>query len=69
MNKLIEELIRSADVHIIPDESEYGHTIVGTQKFAKLIIEECCHLFEGVYTDQQIPERIDRRIKQHFGIE
>ena len=39
------------------------------EHFADSIVSECCDLFEGVYTDQQRPERIDRRIKQHFGVE
>jgi hypothetical protein len=69
MNERIKEIIRSADVHIIPDESEYGHTVVGMEKFAELIIQECASIYEGVYTDQQRPERIDTRIKEHFGIE
>jgi hypothetical protein len=34
-----------------------------------LIVQECASIYEGVYTDQQRPERIDTRIKQHFGVE
>lgn len=39
------------------------------EKFAELIVRECADIFEGVYTDQQRPERIDTRIKEHFGVE
>jgi hypothetical protein len=39
------------------------------QRFAELIVRECAGMFEGVYTDQTWPERIDKRIKQHFGVE
>ena len=39
------------------------------EKFAELIVQECASIFEGVYTDQQRPERIDTRIKEHFGVE
>ena len=39
------------------------------EKFAELIVRECAGIFEGVYTDQHRPERIDKRIKQHFGVE
>ncbi len=39
------------------------------EKFAELIVKECAGIFEGVYTDQQRPERIDTRIKLHFGVE
>jgi hypothetical protein len=41
MNERISKLIRQADVHILPDESEYGHTIVGLEKFAELIVQDC----------------------------
>jgi len=61
MNKRIEELIRSADVHIISDESEYGHTVVGMEKFAKLIVKECI---------AQCNDGDSRHfISTHFGIE
>ena len=39
------------------------------ERFAELIVLECADMFEGVYTDQVIQERIDKRIKQHFGVE
>ena len=39
------------------------------QRFAELIVRECAGIFEGIYTDQQRPERIDIRIKKHFGVE
>jgi hypothetical protein len=64
MNKRIEELAKEVNLH---DGWFCGQGNI--EKFAKLIIEDCCDLFEGVYTDQQRPERIDRRIKQHFGVE
>jgi hypothetical protein len=37
-------------------------------KFGELIVLECAGIFEGLYTDQRRPERIDTRIKQHFGV-
>ena len=39
------------------------------ERFADSIVRECASIYEGVYTDQQRPERIDTRIKQHFGVE
>ena len=65
MNERIKQLANEAGLLV------YNPNGVPTklEKFAKLIIDECCDLFEGVYTDQQRPERIDRRIKQHFGVE
>jgi hypothetical protein len=47
----------------------HGYTFDQMKDFAELIINECASIFEGVYTDQQRPERIDTRIKEHFGIE
>jgi hypothetical protein len=47
----------------------HGYTFDQMKDFAKLIINECASIYEGVYTDQQRPERIDTRIKQHFGVE
>jgi len=35
------------------------------EHFAESIVSECCDLIDDVYTDQ----RIDRRIKRHFGVE
>jgi len=52
MNQRIRELIRSADVHIIPDESEYGRTIIGMQKFAELIVRECSRIADGWVDDK-----------------
>ena len=43
MNERIRELIRLADVHILPDDSEYGHCIIGLEKFAELIVRECAN--------------------------
>jgi hypothetical protein len=45
------------------------YTQQGIEKFAELIVRECAGIFEGVYTDQHRPERIDKRIKEHFGVE
>jgi hypothetical protein len=47
----------------------HGYTFDQMREFAELIVRECASIFEGVYTDQQRPERIDTRIKEHFGIE
>ena len=38
------------------------------EKFVELIVRECANIYEGVYTDQQRPERIDKTIKEHFGV-
>jgi hypothetical protein len=46
----------------------HGYTFDQMREFAELIVRECASIYEGVYTDQQIPERIDTRIKRHFGV-
>jgi hypothetical protein len=46
----------------------HGYTFEQMREFAELIVRECASIYEGVYTDQQRPERIDTRIKQHFGV-
>lgn len=68
MNEQIKELILKAgfpkfgEMYVVTDGKEL-------EKFAELIVRECADMFEGVYTDQVIQERIDKRIKQHFGVE
>jgi hypothetical protein len=46
----------------------HGYTFDQMKDFAELIVRECASIYEGVYTDQQRPERIDTRIKEHFGV-
>ena len=64
MNERIRELIRLADVHILPDESEYGHTIIGIEQFAELIVRECCQKLEN---DGMV--EVAMELKEHFGVE
>lgn len=63
MNKRIKQLIEQCETR------EIGYYFFDREKFAELIVKECASIFEGVYTDQQRPERIDMRIKLHFGVE
>lgn len=73
MNELIRELITQARGHWnhgdfnMPKSVEFQEEDI--EKFVELIVRECADIFEGVYTDQQRPERIDTRIKQHFEVE
>ena len=48
MNQRFQELIRLADVHILPDDSEYGHRIIGLEKFAELIVRECAGIYSKI---------------------
>jgi hypothetical protein len=73
MNERIQELIRSADVHILPDDSEYGHCIIGLEKFAELIVRECIVDFYRRYLDlnsnEDITVQVNRYVRDHFGVE
>jgi hypothetical protein len=65
MNERIKQLAEQVDREF---NSPYDrHKAI--ERFAELIVRECAGIFEGVYTDQQRPERIDTRIKKHFGVE
>jgi hypothetical protein len=77
MNKLIEELAKQAGFLAVGDEDDpvliigFEHDgIVSLEltKFAELIILECTEMFEGLYTDTCPSQRIDTKIKQHFGV-
>ena len=72
MNLRIQELKKQAMVEV-RSHGAFGevecYKTLDEYKFAELIVRECASIFEGVYTDQQRPERIDTRIKEHFGVE
>ena len=71
MNEKIRELSRLADVHILPDDSEYGHCIIGLEKFAELIVKECV----TIANEYDAPKlsgpgmMIGSMIENHFGVE
>jgi hypothetical protein len=67
MNKRIQKLFNEAGFH--QPEMERLGIEDKFENFAELIVRECAGIFEGVYTDQHRPERIDKRIKEHFGVE
>ena len=62
------KLHKLADQCKHPDNYHQGPWMDYIQ-FAELIVKECASLFDGVYTDQQRPQKIDLTIKQHFGVE
>ena len=64
MNERIRELCRLADVHILPDDSEYGHCIIGLEKFAELIIREIL-----LYAQDGDLDFMKFMTKKNFGIE
>lgn len=67
MNERIRELMTQA-TRIEDPDGLFLREVFDREKFAELIIKECAEIFEGLYTDQQRPERIDTRIKRHFGV-
>lgn len=71
MNNRIQELIRLANVHIFPDESEYGHKIIGTEKFAEYILQDIDKIINDLYHDLPLEQAVvlltlDEHVKEHF---
>ena len=66
MNERIQELHEQAMVTIPAAEGPLSHTYFDREKFAELIVKECCDVFYdhdiGVYKAYYV-------IKEHFGIE
>lgn len=67
MNVRFRELVRQADVHILPDDSEYGHCIIGLEKFAELIVRECARVYWNLDDGDMHVEYV-KSLKKHFGI-
>jgi hypothetical protein len=65
MNERIQELIRSADVHILPDDSEYGHCIVGLDRFAELLVKKCADVAS---INQFQSDEVGNYVRKHFGV-
>ena len=61
MNKRIRELMLEAG-YAAPEIATRG------QLLAELIVEECADLFHLTFTDEQYQRRIDKTIKEHFGV-
>jgi len=64
MNQRIEELALQAGGSHFPRVGG-----ANLEKFAELIIHECASLFPLTFTDEQYQRRIDKTIRQHFGVE
>jgi len=69
MNQRIEELAECCGIEEYNQRGDLIEFGFNYNMFAELIVRECAGIVEGVYTDQQRPERIDTRIKEHFGVE
>ena len=68
MNDRIRELAEQAGVSFkyktAPDELNPGHKLQDLEKFAELIVRECCQKLED---DGMVEIAIE--MKQHFGVE
>jgi hypothetical protein len=69
MNKQIKELEKQCWSHTINGVLIDGHLHFDVDKFAKLIVEECANLFPLTFTDEQYQRRIDKTIRNHFGLD
>jgi len=76
VDERVSKLIRQANVHILPDESEYGHTIVGLKKLIELVVEDCTEEIAAMNVTNLENKDISRacrtlidRINSNFGIE
>ncbi len=65
MNERIKELAEQAEDDVIADHRGDEFHKAYTQRFAELIVRECCDLLETSlpYNPQQ------KMIKKHFGVE
>ena len=72
MNERIRELIAQATKVVEPNDPDYRHEIFDKEKFAELIVKECCFTGEQ-YADGLIDPKhytfINKKIKEHFGVE
>lgn len=68
MTKRIQELADQCWSHHINGVLIDGHLHFDTEKFAKLLLQECVDLFPLTFTDEQYPRRIDKTILKHFGL-
>ena len=71
MNERIKQFAEQAGMYIVDDEfSTYGKF---AEKFAKLIVKECCQIVLDCSIPGSNNERdfvvTAREIKQHFGVE
>ena len=63
MNERIKQLAKEAGFYANPDIEKF-------EKFAELIVQECCQ-FENSYSGEAglVARHYSRRIREHFGVE
>ena len=81
MNERIKELAKQAEEYadIEYNASDLDWYELKEEKFAELIVKECCHIMNttakkaeesNTYMGDDVPTRVHQyKIKQHFGVE
>ena len=81
MNKRIKQLAKQAEEYadIEYNASDLDWYELKEEKFAELIVKECCHIMNttakkaeesNTYMGDDVPTRVHQyKIKQHFGVE
>ena len=71
MNERIKELALQAGFSFkyktAPDELNPGHKLQDLEKFAELIVRECCDIFVELRT--RPADLAVKDVKKHFGVE
>lgn len=76
MNERILELVNQADIEFDVSSDNYGVdtatvTPYDLEKFAELLIRECCYVgeqyAEGLF-DMEHYDFVNKKIKEHFGV-
>jgi hypothetical protein len=77
MNKQIDELRLDAGISrlddnfrliVINEQGEVIDPLIGLEKFARLIIQDCCQALQPMLRDQISREQGADLIKKHFGV-
>lgn len=66
MNEKLKELKKEAFSQTEWEELDYDRIL---EKFGELVIKECANLFPLTFTDEQYQRRIDKTIRNHFGLD
>jgi hypothetical protein len=82
MNERIRQLIKQAQINDLAIDTNgdlYDVKQLDPEKFAELIVKECCHIMNttankaeesNTYMGDDVPTRVHQyTIKQHFGVE
>jgi hypothetical protein len=66
MNERIRKLIRTKSAILFPGTDEVDCQITDIEKFAELIVRECCDV---LYDNELGGYRVNYVLKEHFGVE